>query len=318
MYQENISGEILSRLLETLTNANSENMDIEELKQKVMSIFTLSENVYSTTEPAKTKGNFNYSNLNTARLETLSSNSLEKLNTLLPWCSVSEVGVEKYLGTAWSNRKRASVATFPDPLVNKLNSKISLKNFNILEVGCFEGHHTASLGVFSKSVVAFDGRLENVIKTLVHCWLMGIDQQVRVECIDIEKYNIYETFLNLGITKKFDLIHHRGVLYHISDPCKHLSDLAKLTDKHIYLHTQVATSEQAQDKYQTEFGEITAFFYREPKVGFSPFSGLTTQAVWLTKKNLCEFLNLLGFRTIDILDERLERNGMRLELLASR
>jgi hypothetical protein len=48
MAKENMSGEILSRLLETLTNANSENMDIEELKQKVMSIFTLSENAYST------------------------------------------------------------------------------------------------------------------------------------------------------------------------------------------------------------------------------------------------------------------------------
>lgn len=318
MAKAKISGEVLSRLLSILSDANLEQLDSKSLLEKITSVVDSSEDIYVAVDSVKPSKNFNYDNLNLSRSTLLSESSMEKLNVMLPWSSISEVGIDKYLGTAWSTRKRAAIATFPDPLVSKLNNKLPLKDFRILEVGCFEGHHTASLAALSKSVVAFDGRLENVIKTLVHCWLMGIEQQVHVECIDIETLNVKDTLATLGVNWQFDLVHHRGVLYHLSDPCKHLSDLAKVTSKHIYLHTQIANTEQAKDKYQTEFGEIDAFFYKEPKVGFSPFSGLTPKAVWLTKESLSYILISLGFKNINILSEKIERNGVRIELIASR
>jgi len=244
--------------------------------------------------------------------------SLEKLNVLLPWCSFSETGSGNVLGSAWSERKRSVLNTFPDPLVKKLSEKVSLNGLSILEVGCFEGHHTASLAQFSNDVCGVDGRIENVIKTLVRCWLMELEQKVRVECIDIEKASISSTLAKLGRSKGFDLIYNRGVLYHLSNPVGHLVDIAQLCEKHIYLHTQIASQEQATDSVNTEVGELACFKYKEPKVAVSPFSGMTPGAVWLTKNGLLEVLNYLGFSKVTIYSEKIERNGPRIELLASR
>jgi tRNA (mo5U34)-methyltransferase len=318
MIKNKISGETLARLLNTLQTANIEQLDEQSLCDRLSSELKKVEDLYINNFSTTQQGVFNFTNLNLSRLSLLDDSLVDKLNVMLPWSSISEVGIDKRIGSAWSNRKRAGVAQFPDPVIKELNRHLPLQDMNVLEAGCFEGHHTCSLAVLAKSVVAFDGRIENTIKTLVHCWLMGLEQQVRIECIDIEKYTIADTLTKLGISDRIDLIHHRGVLYHLSDPCRHLQDLAKISSKHIYLHTQIATKEQAKDIYKTAFGELNAFFYREPKVEFSPFAGLTSTAIWLTKDDLCNVLKAIGFNHIEILSEKIERNGARIELIASR
>jgi hypothetical protein len=59
--------------------------------------------------------------------------------------------------------------------------------------------------------------------------------------------------------------------------------------------------------------------FEEPgRRSFAPFAGLTPKTTWLTREGVLRALKQLPFGTIDVLSEREERNGLRIELIASR
>lgn len=312
---QKLSGEFLARLLLILQNANERQMDAEELIKNMAEAAKSTENLYCETvvnsKSADDKGVHK-------RLDLLDSASLEKLNAMLSWSSYFNFAGTKTLGTPWSDRKRHAPQPFPDRGVEHLNEIVPLSGLSVFELGCYEGHHTVSLARHAAEVWAIDGRIENVIKTLVRVWGAGYEARAKVNCIDLEKGLLREQIQALGRDDGFDLIHHRGVLYHLSDPVGHINECARICNKHLYLHTQIATDEMAKDKHTLNNKSYEVYRYKEPKSAFSPFSGITQQALWLTKDSLLRLLEDVGFKEVNVISEVQERNGPRIELICSR
>jgi SAM-dependent methyltransferase len=247
----------------------------------------------------------------------LSSDDLSYLNVLLPWSSYNAVGKRVPLGSAYLSDKRSSPHAVPDRHLASISKYLEISECAVLEVGCFEGHYTAALANCCKSVNAIDSRIENVIKTLVRLWALNLGRNVTLDVVDLDGASLTE-FYKLKNNGGFDLIHHRGVLYHLADPCRHLVDLSSLGMTHIYLHTQYASPGQTLSPYRSSLGTFDAFFYREKNIEFAPFAGMRKDAIWLQKKDLLAVLKELGLAKVEILSDVEERNGSRIELIASR
>ena len=310
-----LSGDFLARLLYLLQHANEKEMDAEELVRGFSDVVRCAENLYCTMIVNDKKADDEHVH---KRLELLDPSSLEKLDAMLPWSSYFNFNGNKSLGTAWSERKRHAPMPFPDKGVENLNKLLPLDGMSVLEMGCFEGHHTTSLAMHTDDVWAIDGRIENVIKTLIRVWGAGYEKRVSVNYIDLEQGSLQDQFRALGRDDGFDLIHHRGVLYHLSNPVIHINECSMVCKKHLFLHTQIASDEMANDEYTHNNKSYRVYRYKEPKTAFSPFAGITQYALWLTKSSLLELLDEVGFNDVKILAEDQERNGPRIALLASR
>jgi hypothetical protein len=92
----------------------------------------------------------------------------------------------------------------------------------------------------------------------------------------------------------------------------------EITRQHLYLHTQIATPEQANMALHHATGDYEVFRFPEPASEFAPFAGITPYAHWLTRVSLERLLKAIGFGKIDVVAEQEERNGLRIELIASR
>lgn len=310
-----LSGETLSRIADCLQKVNAGELDGPACAREIAALLAAPESLIELVPPAKATAQVQHA----ARLRSLDSGSLARLNALLPWTSFNAIGEQRTLGSAWQPGKRDRPQPVPDPGVTRLHKLIDLKGKTVLEAGCYEGHHTISLAQLGAQVCAFDGRIENVLKTLVRLWAFGLEQAAVVDLIDIERASVRQQLMELGRPASFDLVHHRGVLYHLSRPIDHLVDMASVCRRHLYLHTQVARPEQVNTTCRSALGEFRAFAFAEPGArAAAPFAGLTQQALWLTIADLREVLARLGFAEVKILGELEERNGLRVELIAAR
>ncbi|GAB3476892.1 class I SAM-dependent methyltransferase [Polaromonas eurypsychrophila] len=314
-FKRKISGDVLARIFNKLHHINMGDIQFDKIGIALSEEIDKAENVSCDIDPDKKafSGNSNY-----GRVACFDESSFSKLDVMLPWSSYFYADAVHSIGTPWSSRKRAGAQPFPDPTVENLNKIIPLKNLSILEVGCYEGHHTASLALHSNDVWAIDGRIENVIKTLVRTWLSNCERNVNVNLVDLETNNLVDAFAKLGRTSPFDLIHHRGVLYHLSHPLSHLRQCANICAKHLYLHTQIASEERANKDVTVDGISYRVLEYKEPKVDVSPYSGITNYAYWLTQDSLMKALSDVGFTHVKIISLKDERNGPRIELLASK
>lgn len=310
-----LSGETLSLIVDYLRRANSGEIDAVSCGHLItLALAERDPFVELGSLPGRAE-----STLNSARDRSIGPASLARLNVLLPWTSFNCLeGERRYLGSAWSPTKRARAQRLPDKAVERLNNLVPLRELSVLEVGCYEGLHTGSLAHHARDVWAFDARIENVLKTLVRLWVLGLERSAVVNLVDIEGDPVKEQLARLGRTDPFDLIYHRGVLYHLSKPIEHLVDMASLGPRHIYLHTQIASDEQVNSTYKCDLGDFEVFSYKESKKSHSPFAGMTERAVWLTRDGVFRVLRHVGFEDIQVLDEREERNGLRIELIATR
>lgn len=242
-----------------------------------------------------------------------------RLNAMLPWSSYNYLGDEKgVIGGSYNNRKRYGGQPLPDVLVMKLDEKLGLKGKTVIEAGCFEGHHSISLAACGARVWGFDSRIENIIKSLTRSWFFGYEHAVRFDLINLECDSVADFYADLFSTESPFCFHSRGVLYHLKDPVAHLIDIAKLSPRHIYLHTQIASKEMASEVYKTAVGALPAYRYREKSITISPFSGMEEYSLWMTEESLIEALSALGYGVVEILMLKEERNGPRIELIASR
>ncbi|PUE35478.1 DUF1698 domain-containing protein [Limnohabitans sp. Hippo4] len=238
--------------------------------------------------------------------EHLSDLDLAVLNRLLPWKCFTEDSLGRKLGhQAWEG-KRSESQEIPDLRIIKLNEIISLANKSVLEVGCFEGVHTIGLLSFTPTVVALDSRIENVTKTLTRCSAYGVFPKTYVLDIDNEEQT---TSL-----PEFDILHHVGVLYHLLDPVTHLNKLLPKIQTAVLLDTHYATEEMAN---QTNEAGYKYFEYKE--LGYDDvFSGMASTSKWLLKTHIFELLTKNGFSSLTVLSDKIERNGPRISLVASK
>lgn len=235
---------------------------------------------------------------------------LAALNWLLPWSGFSIDNRGRMFGGYWAPGKRDTPYAIPFEQIVALDRIFPLKSRHVLELGCFEGLFTASLCALGATVTAIDGRIENVVKTLVRCW--AYDHTPQVHLWDLEKTP------PAGLALGCDLLHHVGVLYHLSDPVAHLRGLLPHVREALLLDTHIATPEQATADYDIGDRRVRCFPYREALVSVSPFSGLVPVARWLLLDDLHAVLREFGFTAVHDETIEVQRNGKRLKLLIAR
>ena len=118
-------------------------------------------------------------------------------------------------------------------------------------------------------------------------------------------------------TLSFDILHHVGVLYHLTNPVEHLYSICKQIKVGIMLDTHVASSSDSLKNYVVDEKEYS---YKEYWEGgrAEPFSGMKEHAKWLLESDLLAILEDCGFNNIDIAERREERNGLRVLIYAYR
>jgi hypothetical protein len=245
-------------------------------------------------------------NSNFQAFEHMSDLDLAVLNKLLPWKCFTEDSFGRRLGhQAWEG-KRSECQEIPDKRISKFHESITLTNKSVLEIGCFEGVHTIGLLLHTPTVVAIDSRIENVTKTLARCAAYGMFPKTFVLNIDEESQT--------ESLPDFDLLHHVGVLYHLLDPVSHLNKLLPKIRTGVLLDSHYATDEMASHTHQSGYKYME---YKEH--GYDDvFSGMALTSKWLRKNHIFELLKQHGFHSIQVLSDKVERNGPRFSIIASK
>jgi tRNA (mo5U34)-methyltransferase len=242
---------------------------------------------------------------------TLSDADVETFNNLLPWASMTADPHGRIVGRPWNAAKRFAVHGLVDTRQLEFNDAFNLNGRHVLELGCFEGIHTIGLLLLGASVTAVDGRIENVLKTLARVWMYGM------KC-DVAKWDFEEAPSEL-LPDRWDVLHHIGVLYHLSDPIRHLNAVLPRTTKAVLLDTHVADSaDVATLEYVVDGAKVRYRRKPEPHAVSSPFAGMRDHAKYLVVDDLIEHLRAHGFEDTKIVSNRLERNGRRVTIWAFR
>ncbi|NEO57260.1 MAG: hypothetical protein F6K54_31855 [Okeania sp. SIO3B5] len=312
-----LSGNFLSQIVAIFKRANRQQLEKSQIIAELMKICEESTiQVDLDSKRLKKPSTIDQSIIQKQR--QFDPESLDTLNCLLPWSSYNLLEDSMILGSAYTSQKRSAPHSIPDKHINVLQKYCDLRECSAIELGCFEGHYTASLATICKKVYGLDSRIENVIKTLVRCWFLGLEDKVYVDLINLETDNLVNFYQARYQVEKIDLVHHRGVLYHLANPVAHLIDVSKLCNKYLYLHTQYATHEQAATEYESPLGKYKVFAYKEKTINYAPFAGMVPQAIWLQKSDLFRILKQLGLTQIKEISDTQERNGARIELIAAK
>jgi hypothetical protein len=197
----------------------------------------------------------------------------------------------------------------PDPRIMALNERHDLGNKHCVEVGCFEGVHTTGLCSFGGRVSAVDSRMENVVKTIVRCAMFGYSPAVFV--CDLEE--------EAGCRRlpQADVLHHVGVLYHLTDPVGHLHSVVPVVKEGIMLDTHYAEEHELHATYRVGSKEYRYKYYREGGKA-EVFSGMRDHAKWLRLADIIAVLEELGFGDVDVASRQPSRNGPRALIYARR
>jgi SAM-dependent methyltransferase len=242
-------------------------------------------------------------------VDQLGDEDLAELNELLDWKSfVADRHGRRFGNVAWAG-KRQEPQVIPDPRIVLLHEQIDLADKHVLEIGCFEGNHTLGLARFAKRVTAVDGRIANVVKTIVRCAMFGVYPTV-FKC-DVEARPLDVDALQA------DVVHHVGVLYHLVDPVRHLRELGQLARVGVMLDTHFAVDDDATDIYEVDGREYPYKRYREFGLA-DPFSGMHEHSKWLRLDDILTLLAEAGLSDVRLLRTRNERYGPRATLIAAR
>jgi len=243
-----------------------------------------------------------------AEVDRWDDEALAALNGLLPWHAfTADTNGRRVGAVAWEG-KRDRPQAIPDERIELLDKLIGLSGSHVLEVGCFEGIHTIALCDRAARVTALDSRVDNVVKTIVRAHLYGARPDVVLG--DLETLGVGSPLLSS------DVLHHNGVLYHLSDPVRHLRSVLPATSAGLLLDTHVARPEQATSVYDVDGDEFRVHEYEEAGTEV-PFAGMRSFARWLTVDDLRGVLETAGFEVLHE-DLRHERNGDRVLLIARR
>jgi 2-polyprenyl-3-methyl-5-hydroxy-6-metoxy-1,4-benzoquinol methylase len=245
-----------------------------------------------------------------ALVELLPDDELRLLNRLLPWAAFVVDQRGRRFGDAWSASKRNDPQKIPDPRIVELDRRFPLRDRAVLEIGCFEGIHTVALAQRAARLVAVDSRIENVVKTIVRCAMFGVHPLVL-------RWDVEGPAPPPLLGASWDVVHHVGVLYHLTDPVDHLRRISPLVKDAIMLDTHIAPDGEAKWEYQSGGRRHRHYRYREGGRA-EPFAGMADHAKWLILDDLKELLSDCGFRNIDVASLNMERNGPRALIYANR
>ncbi len=244
-------------------------------------------------------------------VDMMTDDQLEEINRMLDFNCFTVDSRGRRFGLPAGPKKRSGPQELPDRRVVLLDEEVGLRDKSVLEVGCFEGVHTIALAKRARAVTALDGRVENVVRTIVRASFYG--QHPKVIAYDMEQ-------MSGGAPEwmKADVAFHAGVLYHLTDPVQHLRVLLEGISHAILLDTHVARDEQVNASY---FSGDTEYRYHRIREGGrykGVFAGMSDHAKWLTEGDLHGVLTQCGFGDIKSIETRNENNGKRVLLIAKR
>lgn len=204
--------------------------------------------------------------------------------------------------------KRGEVGELRDPRVDVLAERFDLSEMRVLELGSHEGNHTVRLAAHAKEVVAVEVRPRNVVCALVRLFVHDV-RNARIVLGDVRDLD--------GSFGRFDVVFHVGVLYHLNDPVTHLFRIAELADR-LLLDTHVA-GDTTRERSDVVVGESTYEARVHWEGGWrDAFSGVDQSSRWLEREALFRVLRDAGFTRTEVLSDRVERNGSRITLLATK
>ncbi|GJE78042.1 tRNA U34 carboxymethyltransferase [Methylorubrum suomiense] len=244
------------------------------------------------------------------RLDEIDDTTLDAFNKLLPWAAMTTDRRGRIVGGAWSNTKRANFGKLIDNRIREFDRFSPLKGKHVLEIGCFEGIHTLGCLLLGARVTGVDGRIENIVKTMARLWAYG--QTTPLLFWDLEGEPPY------SLAQFWDVLHHIGVLYHLTNPVEHLDLVLPRTKQAIILDTHVAFDDEHVDGTYTVAGRIYRYQLQQEAHTVSPFAGLRDHAKWLRVEDLEDICRRHGFADIRRVEDRNERNGRRVLLWAFR
>lgn len=247
--------------------------------------------------------------VSTPRIDNMSDMELKALNNLLPWQCFTLDSRGRRFGKPASAIKRNAPQQIPDRRIVELNRRVPLQGLDVLEIGCFEAIHTIALVNHGARVTAIDSRIENVVKTKTRLWGYGLDAEV-LQC-DVE------VDADFACIAAADVTHHMGVLYHLTDPVKHMKAVMAKTRKALMLDTHFAADEEANRSYLVD-GKTVAYKHFRESGRAAAFAGMYDHAKWLRLQTLTDLLSEGGFAQVDVAEQRNERNGLRALIYAVR
>lgn len=175
----------------------------------------------------------------------------------------------------------------------------------ILELGPFEGYHTATFETLgAASVTSVEGSRIAYLKCLVVKELLGLRASIR--------YGDVNAFLAENTTR-YDLVWASGILYHQADPVGFLEAAASAGDR-LFLHTHYYDAEQTAtmvtaDRFRPELDEVVEWHGRTIRghryeyttdTALGTFAGgPRAYAQWLELPDIEFILRELGFTSIE-------------------
>ena len=175
----------------------------------------------------------------------------------------------------------------------------------ILELGSLEGGHTFMLsrqpGV--ERILAIEARAANIEKAKFIGSLLGVSN------VDFRQANLEQ--LQLASLGYFDAIFCCGLLYHLPEPWKLISQLPVVAPS-LFVWTVYAN----ENEVTIEIDGLRGREYVEGGLD-EPLSGLSPKSIWLTLPSLLEALKSGGYHNIDVLETSQNPNGPAVSLAAS-
>jgi SAM-dependent methyltransferase len=175
----------------------------------------------------------------------------------------------------------------------------------ILELGSLEGGHTFTLARHAgvEWVLGIEGRQANIDKAKF------VQELLRVDNVEFRNENL--EVVDLAAFGRFDAVFCLGVLYHLPEPWRLVSQIAQIT-RNLFIWTHYALEDHATEIVHGFRGSI----YREQGLD-DPLSGLSTYSFWPTLDSLMDLLRASGFTTKVIELEPDHPHGPRVTIAAT-
>lgn len=237
---------------------------------------------------------------------SLTDQQLQDFQQAVAWKTGLRLPDGRVLGVSG---KRGKVTDGLDPRVRLVLERLQPAGKTVLEVGSCEGIHTVQLAAVCKQVVGLEVRPHNIVCALARAFVHDV-HNARFLLHDVRHLD--------DRCGPLDIVFHVGVLYHLDDPVSHLMRVAALAPD-LVLDTHYANDSLPWEPVELSWGERRYRGKKYREGGWADvFSGVEPTAVWLQREDLLRLLADAGFETTEVVDDRQERNGPRLTLLARR
>lgn len=219
---------------------------------------------------------------------------MKRVQALKPWVFAFE-----YQGVSFGGirpRDFDKVALF-----QKVMERVGVEPRRILELGSHEGSHSLQLAALPgvQMVHGLEGRQQNVDRAEFVRAVYGVEN-IRFHVVDLEKFDISQF-------NDCDTIFCSGLLHHLSRPWFVLKAMGSLA-RYIYLDTHYCVEcPHERDGFR---GRVVRQDIKNAQ------DGTAEEAFWLSFQDLVMQLADSGFVIHHIVDNKLNRNGPRVRIVA--